>query len=243
LNQASEIQKHLLKKSFVSDKRFDLALVNTMAHEIGGDFYRVYQASSDKYLVACFDVAGKNVSGAMTTMALGSCFASFELFKFIAKEDVFTEKINAIIKEVNPPGVFVTAVLFYIDFTGRNIRIHNCGYSPVITFVAQANNKISYKITNPSLPPLGIEDEFDFSETQIVPITKGLRICAYSDGITDMMDIYGERYGEKRTMTLIKSLHTVPLNDVHSVLNREVATWIGTASLADDITLVDIRFN
>ncbi|MDR2181141.1 MAG: SpoIIE family protein phosphatase, partial [Treponema sp.] len=241
LNRASEIQNWLLDKSLVKDKRFDLCLFNAMAHEIGGDFYRVYQADKDRYLVGCFDVAGKNISGAMTTMALGACFAAFELFQYVGNASSMTHRINALIKDVNPPGIFVTAVLFYLDFTVKQIRVHNCGFSPVLIFVPQGENKISYKIVYPNLPPLGIEDEYDFSDSLIIPITRGLRICAYSDGLTDMKNIYGERYGEDQTTKLVKTLHGVPVKSLKRRLNSEIRSWVGTASLADDVTLVDMR--
>ncbi|MDR1390180.1 MAG: SpoIIE family protein phosphatase [Treponema sp.] len=243
LRRASEIQNWLLDKSMVRDRRFDICLFNAMAHEIGGDFYRIYQADKDRYLVGCFDVAGKNISGAMTTMALGACFASFELFEYVGRAENMTNRINALIKEVNPPGIFVAAVLFYVDFAIKQIRVHNCGYSPVLTFVPQEGNKISYKVSNPNLPPLGIEDEYDLSDSLIIPITKGLRVCAYSDGLTDMKNIYGERYGEDQTTKLIKTLHVTPSGMIKHKLDEEIKGWIGTASLADDVTLVDMRFS
>ena len=242
LSKAHEIQQHLLQKSLLSDKRFSLCLFNHMAHEIGGDFYRIYQPDKDHVLVGCFDVAGKNISGALTTVALGACFSSFELFRYIAAPEKVTNRINTLIKEVNPPGLFVAAVLIYIDFSIKQIKIHNCGFSPILIFVPHSNNKITYKVSNPTLPPLGIEDEYDYSDCQRIPIAKGLRLCAYSDGLTDMMNIYGERYGEDQTTKLIRTLHTKPFSDIQKILTKEINTWIGTASLADDVTMMDMRF-
>jgi sigma-B regulation protein RsbU (phosphoserine phosphatase) len=243
LTRAGEIQQYLLQKSALSDKRFNVELFNHMAHEIGGDYYRVYQPDKDHITVGCFDVAGKNISGALTTMSLGACFSSFELFQYVGSAEKMTNRINILIKDVNPPGIFVAAVLIYIDFTIKQIRIHNCGFSPVLIFVPQSDKKISYMISNPTLPPLGIEEEYNFSECQIIPITKGLRLCAYSDGLTDMMNIYGERYGEEQTEKLIKTLHSVPQKNIHKILTNEIGRWIGTASLADDVTMMDMRFN
>jgi sigma-B regulation protein RsbU (phosphoserine phosphatase) len=243
LNRAGEIQQHLLQKSEINDKRFGLNLFNHMAHEIGGDYYRVYQPDRDHITVGCFDVAGKNISGALTTMALGACFSSFELFQYVGNAEKMTNRINILIKDVNPPGIFVAAVLFYIDFTIKQIRIHNCGFSPVLIFVPQSDKKISYKISYPTLPPLGIEEEYDFSDCQIIPITKGLRLCAYSDGLTDMMNIYGERYGEEQTEKLIKDLHSARQQNIQRIITKEIVRWIGTASLADDVTIMDMRFS
>ncbi|MDR0448269.1 MAG: SpoIIE family protein phosphatase [Treponema sp.] len=242
LFRAGEIQRHLLQKSIVRDKRFDLCVYNQMAHEIGGDFYRVYQPDKNHALVGCFDVAGKNISGALTTMALGACFSSFEMFQFVGTADKITSRINKMIKEVNPPGIFVAAVLFFVDFTTGFIRIHNCGFSQVLIFVPQSNNKITYKISNPTLPPLGIVDEYDYSDSQIIPITRGLRICTFSDGLTDIMNIYGERYGEAQAIKLVKDLHKTPLGSLKSIISKEIENFVGNASLADDVTLMDLRF-
>jgi sigma-B regulation protein RsbU (phosphoserine phosphatase) len=137
----------------------------------------------------------------------------------------------------------VAAILFYIDFAAKQVRIHNCGFSPVLIFVPQSDNKISYRITNPTHPPQGIEEQYDFTESVPFPISKGLRLCAYSDGLTDMMNIYGERFGEEQTTKLIKDLHISPPNRIGKTVSKEIESWIGTASLADDVTLVDIRFN
>jgi sigma-B regulation protein RsbU (phosphoserine phosphatase) len=109
--------------------------------------------------------------------------------------------------------------------------------------VPQSDNKVSYKISNPTLPPLGIEEEYDFSDCQAIPITKGLRLCAYSDGLIDMINIYGERYGEEQASKLIKNLHSTHHANIHKVITKEINSWIGTASLADDVTLMDMRFN
>jgi sigma-B regulation protein RsbU (phosphoserine phosphatase) len=240
---AREIQNNLLQKSVINDRRLSLLFYNQMAHEIGGDFYRVFKSGGDRYLVGCFDVAGKNVSGSMATMALGACFSSMELFKFDASAENITQYINALVRDVNPPGVYVTAVLFYIDLSAQEVKIHNCGFSPVHVFIPQEAKKVTYMVAQPSYPPLGIQEALELNSDQIIPIVKGLRISAYSDGLTDMSDIFGERYGEEKTVKLLKSFHNLPQNELPQEMEREISGWIGEASLSDDITLVDMRFN
>jgi sigma-B regulation protein RsbU (phosphoserine phosphatase) len=242
LIRAGEIQQNLLDKSSVNDKRFQIFLYNKMAHELGGDFYRVFRSGKDRYLVGCFDVAGKNISGSLATMALGACFSALELFKFEGGAEKTTQFINSLVRDVNPPGIFVTAVLFYIDFTTMTVKIHNCGFSPVLIFVPQGNKRITFKAIQPGLPPLGIQEELDVDTGQIVSIAGGLRLTAYSDGLTDMTNIRGDRYGEDTTFELLKKFHQVPQNNLRKLLDREIAGWIGEASLADDVTLVDMRF-
>jgi sigma-B regulation protein RsbU (phosphoserine phosphatase) len=187
-------------------------------------------------------VAGKNISGSLATMALGACFSALELFKFEGGAEKTTQFINSLVREVNPPGIFVTAVLFYIDFTTMTVKIHNCGFSPVLIFMPLKNSKITLKTIQPGLPPLGIQEDLDVDAGQIVSIAAGLRLTAYSDGLTDMTNIHGERYGEARTNDLLKELHGIPQQHIRKKLESEIAAWIGKASLADDVTLVDMRF-
>jgi sigma-B regulation protein RsbU (phosphoserine phosphatase) len=242
LIRAGEIQQNLLDKSRVEDKRLQVLLYNKMAHELGGDFYRVFKSGRDRYLIGCFDVAGKNISGSLATMALGACFSALELFKFEGGAEKTTQFINSLVREVNPPGVFVTAVLFYVDFTTMTVKIHNCGFSPVLIFAPRRDNTIALKTIQPSLPPLGIQEELDVDSGQIVSIAAGLRLTAYSDGLTDMTTISGERYGEEKTNELLKRFHRIPQEHIRQNLESEIAAWIGEASLADDVTLVDMRF-
>jgi sigma-B regulation protein RsbU (phosphoserine phosphatase) len=243
LLKAGEIQRNLLEKSLVDDKRLSVLLYNKMAHELGGDFYRVFKGGKDRYLVGCFDVAGKNISGSLATMALGACFTALELFKFEGGAEKTTQFINSLVRDVNPAGVFVTAVLFYIDFSTMTVKIHNCGFSPVLVFIPNEDKKIVYKAIQPSLPPLGIQEELDVDSGQIVRIAKGLRMTAYSDGLTDMVNVEGERYGEDRTFDLLKEFHQIPQKNVRKSLDKEIVRWVDTAALADDVTLVDMRFN
>lgn len=242
LRRAGEIQRHLLAKELPDDPRFKLTFFNRMAHEIGGDFYRAAQIGSDRWLIACFDVAGKNVSGALATSALGAFFASFRLFSYEGEPRLTTGLLNALVRDVNPDDVFVAAALFYVDMAAKTVEIHNCGFSPVLAFVPQEDRKITCKLARPNLPPLGIEERLVNDAPQVIPIVKGLRLTAYSDGLTDMTDPFGERYGEERTVEFLRNLHKAPATEIHGLLTSEVERWIGESHLADDITLVDLRF-
>ncbi|HCM27458.1 MAG: stage II sporulation protein E [Treponema sp. GWB1_62_6] len=242
LRRAGEMQKHLLSKKPDEDPRFRICFYNRMAHEIGGDFYRSTQIGEDRWLVACFDVAGKNISGALATSALGAIFACFKLFAYAGEAQLTTGLLNALVHEVNPGDVFVAAALFYLDMKAMTVEIHNCGFSPVLAFIPQENRKIACKMARPNLPPLGIEDRMVNDAPQLIPITPGLRLTAYSDGLTDMTDPFGERYGEERTIEYLRTLHKSSQADIPGLVGTEVDKWIGESHLADDITLVDLRF-
>jgi sigma-B regulation protein RsbU (phosphoserine phosphatase) len=242
MKTAEEIQKNMLAKSTVQDSRFRLFFYNQMAHEIGGDYYHVFSNGTDRYLAGCFDVSGKNIAGSMAAMALGACFSTLELFDYSETPEKLTGLLNSLIKDVTPLGYFISAVLFHIDFSSGTLMIHNCGFSPVSVFKPLEGKKLGYKVLTPTLPPLGIEDVLDLNESQNIPIVKGLRISTYSDGFTDMTNSSGERFGETRAETFLKRLYICSPDEMKTNLDREIRQWTGEASLADDLTLVDLCF-
>ncbi|MDR2767112.1 MAG: serine/threonine-protein phosphatase [Treponema sp.] len=240
LSAAGKIQQYLLEHSLVEDGQFDALFYNRMTHEVGGDFFRVFKFSGESVLAACFDASGKNITGALATMALGACFAAFELFEYGGVAEMTSVFLNRLVKQVVPPGSFVAALLVYLDFASNTIKIHNCGFSPVMVFLPQAGKWLTKTLMS-NLPPLGIEYELDFGEVKPMALNSGLRFAAYSDGLTDMASAMGERYGEERAGKLIRSLQLMPHKDVKAALDKEIKHWVGDNDLPDDITVMDLR--
>ncbi|AEF85244.1 Stage II sporulation protein E [Treponema primitia ZAS-2] len=242
LAQAREIQKNLLEKAVIDDKRIKLLFYNKMANEIGGDFYQVFQSWKGQYMVGCFDVAAQNISGSITAMALGACFETLVLSDFDGYAERMTEFINTLVRDVNPKGLHVGAVLFYIDFSTMTVKIHSCGFSRIHIFVSADNKQLSYKSLEPNMPPLGQHEELDVDKGQIVSIKKGLRIATHTNGLPNMTGFSGEKYGEKQAFNLLKTIHTLDQNSIPALMDKEINEWLGEAPLTDDITLMDMRF-
>ncbi|WP_010263653.1 PP2C family protein-serine/threonine phosphatase [Treponema primitia] len=240
--QAREIQKKLLAKAVIDDKRIKLLFYNKMANEIGGDFYQVFQIWKGQYMVGCFDVAAQNISGSMAAMALGACFETLVLSDYDGYPERMTEFINTLVRDVNPTGLRVGAVLFYIDFSTMTVKIHNCGFSPIHIFLPSDGNHLSYKLVSPNMPPLGLNEELDVDKGQIVPIKTGLRIATHTNGLPNMTALSGEKFGEKNAFNLLKTFHAHDHRDIPALMDTEIDQWLGEAPLVDDITLMDMRF-
>jgi sigma-B regulation protein RsbU (phosphoserine phosphatase) len=240
--QAREIQKKLLEKAVIDDKRIKLLFYNKMANEIGGDFYQVFQIWKGQYMVGCFDVAAQNISGSIAAMALGACFETLVLSDYDGYPERMTEFINTLALDVNPTGLRIGAALFYIDFSTMTVKIHNCGFSPIHIFLPGGDKQLSYKSVAPNMPSLGLYKELDVDKGQIVPIKSGLRMVAYTNGLPNMTALSGQRYGEKNTFNLLKTLHRRDHRDIPAAVDREIEQWLGEAPLVDDITLMDMRF-
>jgi sigma-B regulation protein RsbU (phosphoserine phosphatase) len=244
--KAHLVQQHLLEPDERKDDRYSLFTWNRMANEVGGDFFKDFRTEDgDRHIIGCFDVSGKNVSAALSTMAVGSFFTALRYFDLGDKfGEETTVLIDSYIQNLTPSDMFITAAICYVDFKEGTVLVQNCGHTPIYFFIPGEGNKVSGKVMNPNLPPLGMgilgaEKQTSFK----IPITKGLRIAIYTDGLTDMLTPDGDRYDDERTRELLASTYGRPEAETHENYTKAIDDWIQDAMLPDDITIMDLRFN
>lgn len=245
--KARLVQQHLLEPgSCEKDSRYTLLTYNRMANEVGGDFFKDFCFDDgQRHIVGCFDVSGKNVAASLSTMAIGSVFTALKYFEL---GDRFGEEstilIDKYIEDLTPSDMFITAAICYVDLKENTVLIQNCGHTPIYLFIPGENGKVAGKTMNPNLPPLGMgilgsEETTGYK----IPITKGLRIVLYTDGLTDMVTPDGVRYDDERTKALFTQAHGKSETEAQAHYEKTINEWINEAMLPDDITIMDMRFH
>lgn len=246
MTKARMVQQHLLEPGVPAPGQgYSMLTWNRMANEVGGDFYKDFCYSDGKrHIIGCFDVSGKNVAASLSTMAIGSFFTAIKSFDPGTRFGVeITMMIDKYIQDLTPTEMFITAGLCYIDENEGTVFIQNCGHTPIYLFIPGEGHKVIGKTMNPNLPPLGMGIlESESSAGFRMPITKGLRIAMYTDGLTDMMTPDGLRFGDERTRELFVSTHGKSESDTRNAYEKAVDQWIAEAMLPDDVTIMDIRF-
>lgn len=247
LAKARLVQQHLLDHNTgEKDPRYNLLTYNRMANEVGGDFYKDFRfEDGNRHVIGCFDVSGKNVAASLSTMAIGSVFTALKYFQLGGKfgEEV-TLLIDKYIEDLTPVDMFITAALCYVDFTDNTVLIQNCGHTPIYLFIPGEGGKVIGRTMNPNLPPLGMGILDPVQATGFrLPITSGLRIVMYTDGVTDMITSDGLRYDDERTRTLFTTTHGKTETETREMYEKAINNWIHEAMLPDDITIMDLRFH
>jgi phosphoserine phosphatase RsbU/P len=69
---------------------------------------------------------------------------------------------------------------------------------------------------------------------------RGDILVAYSDGVTEPENDYGE-FGEERLIQLVRENRHLPLERITEIVLAAVSDWIGEAEQPDDVTLVLAR--
>jgi len=77
-------------------------------------------------------------------------------------------------------------------------------------------------------------------EESIAGMTPGDIFIAYSDGITEPENEFGE-FGEERLIELISQHRNEPLARISEVVTTAVSDWIAGGEQPDDVTLVLAR--
>jgi sigma-B regulation protein RsbU (phosphoserine phosphatase) len=86
---------------------------------------------------------------------------------------------------------------------------------------------------------VGLFDNLSFPE-ETVQLRPGDLLVAYSDGVTEPENDYGE-FGEERLIQLVRLNRQLPLARITEVVTAAVEDWIGDNEQPDDVTLVLAR--
>jgi sigma-B regulation protein RsbU (phosphoserine phosphatase) len=86
---------------------------------------------------------------------------------------------------------------------------------------------------------VGLFDNPSFPEAT-VQLRPGDVLVAYSDGVTEPENDYGE-FGEARLVELVRANRHLPLERITEIVTVAVADWIGDNEQPDDVTLVLAR--
>ena len=241
VNAARRIQMGLLPdpgETLGNDRRFRVAALLEPARTVGGDFYDCFMVDEHHLFVVVADVAGKGLPAALFMAAVKSHIKSAALRGGTAGE-VLTSAQEEIARE-NPEQLFVTAFAGSLDVQTGELEFANAGHEP--PFVRSVRGAPE-RLGAPGGPPLCVVEEFKFPTDRRM-LKPGDWVFIMTDGASEAMNPKQEFFGIERTRT---SLSWVPEDaqptEVIKRLRDDVGRFAAGAELADDITLVAVRWD
>lgn len=161
----------------------------------------------------------------------------YDIFYTMAAKGIslpeIAREINRQLLAKMPTGLFLGAVFIQLSADGKMLSIWNCGMSEVLIY---RKNSLIQRITSKALA-LGIIKQ-DFDCAVIETVESGDRVYAYSDGITEIINVEEQEFGKKRfEQTLVEMLEDD--KDIDFLLDA-VNQFKGDAEQIDDVTLVEL---
>jgi sigma-B regulation protein RsbU (phosphoserine phosphatase) len=143
--------------------------------------------------------------------------------------------LNHQLYDSTPPEKYATLFLGIYDGRTRNIRYSNGGHLP--PFIIGEDGSLRRLECGGTV--VGLFDNLSFEEASI-ELQPGEMFVAYSDGVTEPENDFGE-FGEERLIEVVRESRHLPLSRITEAVTAAVDDWIGPHEQPDDVTLVLAR--
>ncbi len=127
------------------------------------------------------------------------------------------------------PAQFATLILGKADQAG-NVELVNAGHTPVFL-----KNGEEITVVEAASVPLGLFCTTEFVKTRI-HVRLGGSLLAYSDGITEALNLDGDEYGSHRLLVDLRKGGSRSPNELVLAISDRITRFTDGRPLADDRT-------
>lgn len=261
---ACQIQANFLPSELPQLEGWEVAACFYPAREVAGDFYDAFTLTQGRRVgLVIADVCDKGVGAALfmalvrsLTRAFAQQHYSLNLMDAISsgqpaaqgrRRDLPSIGTTALKNAVVLTNAYITtnhmelnmfATLFFgmLDPATGTLAYINGGHNP--PFIVGQNGEIKTRL-QPTGPAVGIVPNADFKIGQ-ASLDPGDILMAYTDGVTDARDPGGQRFTEKRFLSLLEQ----PVSSATALLDRidtHLRAHTADAVQFDDITMMAVR--
>jgi sigma-B regulation protein RsbU (phosphoserine phosphatase) len=235
LEVARGIQQSMVPRKLPHLPGFDFGARMMPARAVGGDFFDFIPLSESTLGIVIGDVSGKGVPAALF-MALTSNLLRAEARRTSSVGDALRH-VHQQLLEINDAGMFVSLLYGVLNGTTREFRYARAGHElPLLSDARGELVALSYTDGQ----PLGVLDEILLDE-QTVVLPSGSTVLFYTDGVTDVQDAQGNRFGLERLRQALLAQRSAPAQALCDTLLEMTAAYHAATPQYDDITLVAVQ--
>ncbi len=231
---ASQIQADLLPKGPPAVPGYDIAGATFSARAIGGDYFDFIPVNEQRIAVCLGDVSGKGLTAALLMANLQASLRSQTFMGNSVKDSV--AKVNHQLFLSTAPEKFATLFYGVLDAHDHSLTYCNAGHEPPFLFASDgepARLKEGGTV-------VGILDSFMFQDATIT-FQAGDILVAFSDGVTEAMNMDRDQFGEFNLANLIRKNIGLPAGKLVDKIVKAVRAHAGKAPQHDDITTLVVR--
>lgn len=245
LVEARALQRAFLPPTHHAVAGSELSLRLVTSGHIGGDLVGYFPISETRLALYSIDVSGHGIASALLTGRLAGLFPwrsrrgniAFRSNKRdVHPPEVVMARLNQFMLQEMESDIYFTAVLAYVDLGTGEVEFCQAGHPhPLIRRLCGRVER-----AGEGGPPVGLIPgaEFERVHTRLGP---GDSFLAYSDGLTECADTWGEMLEEEGLMALLAA---APLDTEKAVGEIESALrdHCGINDFTDDISMLLFRY-
>jgi len=237
---ARDVQNQLFPKDVPFTKSLELKGVCSPARVVSGDYYDFMALPNDGLAFAIGDVAGKGISAALlmatiqSTMrtqlsaANGSPLEHLSAAKMVAT-------LNRQLYATTSPEKYATFYFALYDEALHTLTYTNAGHLAPMLLHGNDIQMLDSTGTVVGAFPVAVYQE------KTVTLQQGDVLLAYTDGIVEPENVYGEMFGEGRLKDLLVKYARADSAELIARTMEAVVHWTGEGELQDDMTMVVAR--
>jgi len=249
---AREVQNQLFPRAIPAMKTIELVGVCHPARMVSGDYYDFVRVHDSNVAVAIGDVAGKGISAALLMASIQSIMrtqltAGVPVHAGAAHGSgnggwhadlSVAELVSQLNKQVcanTAPEKFATFYFGLYNDDSRVLTYTNAGHLPPILMRDGKAERLEVTGT--------VVGAFPFAsyEEKTVQLRPGDLLVAFTDGIVEPENEYGEPFGEENLVDLLSRYGHRESNEIIARVMETVEQWTGSSELYDDMTLLVAR--
>jgi sigma-B regulation protein RsbU (phosphoserine phosphatase) len=242
LEIAKEVQEQLFPKQAPQMKNLELTGLCLPARVVSGDYYDFLQFDDRRMGMALGDICGKGISAALlmanlqatlrsNVLALGTAASAQGRDGQGGVAEVVTI-LNRQIYNFTSANKFASFFYAVYDDALSSLTFCNAGHNPPLYFGADGYRRLSAGGT-----VVGIFPDAEFEE-ETIQLNRGDIVLAYTDGISESVNEYGEEFGEKRLIDLVNTHRDCTAARLQKIIFEEVLSWAFEEERDDDMTMI-----
>mgnify|MGYP001608322944 CR=1 FL=1 len=238
---ARQVQAQLFPREVPQVGSLELAGACRPARRVSGDYYDYFRIGEHRLGLAIGDISGKGISAALLMATIQSALRSYLGANGASAGSPDTsrlaERLNRQLFESTSPETYATFCCAIFDSPTGLLTYTNAGHLPPLHCAGGRIERLEAGGT-----VVGLFEQASYQQAT-VPMNPGSLLVAYTDGITECENAYGEAFGEDRLAAIVhKHSGKFPEALIAEIMSR-VDEWTAGAEQDDDMTLLVARMH
>ncbi len=245
LSIAHEVQQQLFPRSVPNLQGIEIEAICRPARVVSGDYYDFIRISPTRFAVALADISGKGISAALLMANVQAALRSDVLRYRNGQPGTHREEIDTaeIVSHLNlhlfrntTDERYATCFFGVYDAETRQLHYTNAGHLPPVYICGSKVRRLEA-----GGMVVGLFNDVPFQQGA-VEIEHGSMLVAYSDGLIEPENVYGEEFGTTRLIDVATRNKNESSHEIAEAMMRAAEEWSGSPEQADDMTVIVMRF-
>lgn len=242
LEVARQVQEQLFPREIPELDTLQLAGRCRPARVVSGDYFDYGLAEPGRLVLTIGDISGKGISAALLMATIQSILRSHIYSSRLMgrledlRVDELVARVNRQLCATTSTEKFSTLFVGFYDDRSRQLTYTNAGH--LVPLVIGPNGTRELQTGG---PVVGVFSHMSYEQATI-ELQPGDSLVAFTDGLTEVENSYGEEYGEERLRAFLQR-HADSLNPEQLIdaVMAELQQWAPGEEQSDDRTLLVAR--